>query len=116
MSTTHEPSTPQPDPSGPPAVSKFEYNLLRILRFLLGHMPADQAGTLISAKFSPPPPCLSRTCVRLVRDMLAKGLVVYLVRSGGWRNERYLRANHPVQGRVWERHTLDERKLVFSES
>lgn len=115
MSTTPEPTTPTPDPSGPPAVSKFEYNLLRILRFLLGHMPAEQASTLVFTKFTPPPPCLSRTCVRLVRDMLAKGLVIHLVRSGGWRHERFLRSNQPVLGRIWERQPVDARQLVFSE-
>lgn len=99
---------------GPPAVSKFEYNLLRILRFLLGHMPAEQARSLVFDKQTPPP-CLSRTCVRLVRDMLAKGLVIHLVRAGGWRNERFLRANEPVLGRIWERQPLDARKLEFSE-
>ncbi len=114
MSTHPEPPTPTLEQSGPPAVSPFEYNLLRILRFLLGHMPAEQASRLIADKPTAPP-CLSRTCVRLVRDMLAKGLVIHLVRSGGWRNERFLRKNEPVLGRVWERQPLDALKLVFSE-
>jgi hypothetical protein len=96
-------------------VSKFEYNLLRILRFVLGHMPAEQAGALIYARPDSTPPCLSRTCVRLVCDMLAKGLVLHLVRSGGWRDERFLRANEPVQGRVWERQPPAARQLTFSE-
>lgn len=112
MTTTAEPPTP---PSDPPAVSKFEYNLLRILRFLLGHTPAEQAAPLVYAKFSPAPPCLSRTCVRLVQDMLAKGLVIHLVRAGGWRRDRFLKENRPVEGRVWERVPLDVRRLEFGE-
>src|SRR5688500_5233010 len=111
MTTAAEPPTTPPESSGPPAVSKFEYNLLRILRFLLGHTPAEQAAPLVYAKFSPPPPCLSRTCVRLVQDMLSKGLVIHLVRAGGWRRERFLKENQPVEGRVWERVPLDVRRL-----
>jgi hypothetical protein len=112
MTTTAEPPT---QPPGPPAVSKFEYNLLRLLRFLLGHAPAEQAAPLVYTKISPAPPCLSRTCVRLVQDMLAKGLVVHLVRAGGWRRERFLKGNLPVEGRVWERVPLDDRRLEFGE-
>jgi len=115
MTTTHEPPTHPPDSSGPPAVSKFEYNLLRILRFLLGHMPAEQAAPLVYSRFSPRPPCLSRTCVRLVQDTLAKGLIVHLVRAGGWRRERFLSGNQPVDGRVWDRVPLDVRRLEFGE-
>ena len=66
MTTLTDPLLPAPEPAGPPAVSRFEYNLLRILRFLLGSMPADQAQTLVYAKFQPAPPCLTRTCVRLL--------------------------------------------------
>src|SRR5688500_4926468 len=115
MSTATEPPTHPPEPSGPPAVSRFEYNLLRLLRFLLGHTPAEQAATLVYAKFSPAPPCLTATCVRLAKDMLAKGLVIHLVRSGGWRRERFLKGNQPVEGRVWERVPLDVRRLEFGE-
>jgi hypothetical protein len=39
---------------------------------------------------------------------------LFLVREGGWRNDRFLRANSPTPGRVWERIPLDERSLVFS--
>ncbi|OWK38082.1 hypothetical protein [Fimbriiglobus ruber] len=114
MSITVELRPTPPDPPGPPAVSRFEYDLLRILRFLLGHMPAEQAKKAIETKYTAPPPCLSRTCVRLARDMMAKGLVLFLVRSGGWRRDRYLRGNQPVEGRVWDRLPLDERRLTFS--
>ena len=34
---------------GPRQVSKFEFNLLRILRFLVGHFPADQGLQLVRA-------------------------------------------------------------------
>lgn len=100
-------------PAEPVSVSRFEYNLVRLLRALIGHAPAEQTASLVYAKFSRPP-CLSRACVRLVEDSLAKGLVLYLVRAGGWRRERFIRNGGTATGRVWERLPLDERTLSFS--
>src|SRR5262249_2169259 len=102
------------EPIEPYSVSRFEYNLLRLLKFLLGQAPMDQSIPLIQNKFTRPP-CLSRTCVNLVEDTLSKGLTLYLVRSGGWRRERHLRGGKPIEGRVWERIPLEERVLTFSE-
>ena len=106
-------SNPSAPPSaGPPAVSRFEYNLLRILRVLVGHMPADQAINLVYAKL-PAPPCLSRVCVAIAQDTLAKASVLHLAKSGGWRRERFLVDRRPVEGRVWERLPLEARTLAF---
>lgn len=121
MSRLAEASSDKPDPtspssgssSSPPAVSRFEYNLLRLLRFLLGHAPTDQAVPLLNAKL-PAPPCLSPVCVKLVRETIAKGVVLHLVRAGGWRKQKFLRKNEPKDGRGWERTPLEERKLAFS--
>jgi hypothetical protein len=52
--------------------------------------------------------------VDLVEDTLAKACVLFLVRQGGWRDDKYLRANVPTPGRVWQRIPLDERSLSFS--
>lgn len=101
-----------PVASGPPAVNRFEYNLLRILRFLLGHMPAEQAMNLVYAK-AVAPPCLSAACLRIAEDTLAKACVLYLVKGGGWRSDRYLRNENAVVGRIWERVPLNERSLSF---
>ncbi len=106
---------PAPQESGPPAVSRFEYTLLRLLRFVLGAMPAEQATQLVNGEFTPAPPCLTRTCVRLAEDTLAKGVVLYLVRAGGWRQDRFLKNGEPVEGRAWERVDLPARALEFSE-
>ena len=106
--------TSAPEPAGPPAVSRFEYNLLRLLRFLVGHMPAEQVQTLVYQRVTPAPPCLSRVCVKLAADTLAKALVLSLTRSGGWRRDTFLRAGQPAGGRVWERVPLTERTLSFS--
>ncbi|MCS6866689.1 MAG: hypothetical protein NZS48_16675 [Gemmata sp.] len=107
------PPPPAPSPS-PRPVSKFEFNLLRITRFLLGHFPADQGLQLIRAAV-PQPPCLSRNAVELVKDTLAKAMVLFLVRAGGWRNETFLRGSAPVPGRVWQRIPLEERILQLSQ-
>jgi hypothetical protein len=60
------------------------------------------------------PECLSASAVDLVKDTLAKGCVLYLVRHGGWRNDKYLHSGSPTSGRVWDRIPLDERNLTFS--
>jgi hypothetical protein len=113
MTRTATPPTRPPEPGGPKQVSAFEFNLLRILRFFLGHFPTDQGIQLLRAPL-PRPPCLAATAVDLIKDSLAKACVLSLVRAGGWRDERYLRAGSPVAGRVWNRIPLDERVLEFS--
>jgi hypothetical protein len=94
-------------------VSKFEFNLLRILRFLVGHFPADQGLQLVRTAVARPE-CISGGAVDLVKDTLGKASVLFLTRSGGWRNDKFLRNNAPTQGRVWDRIPLDERTLQFS--
>ena len=113
MTRTAAPPTRPPEPDGPRQVSRFEFNLLRILRFMVGQFPADQGIQLVRAPIARPE-CLSRGAVELVQDTLAKACVLFLVRQGGWRNERYLRGNVPTPGRVWQRIPLDERSLTFS--
>lgn len=103
-----------PEPAGPPAVSRFEYNLLRLLRFSTGHMPVETALSLIEAK-AVAPPCLSAVCVRLAEQTLSTACVLYLVRSGGWRADTFLKGDKPAAGRAWERIPLSERTLEFSE-
>jgi hypothetical protein len=57
---------------------------------------------------------LSSGAVDLVEDHLAKGCILFLVRQGGWRNDKYLRDGTPTSGRIWERIPLEERSLFFS--
>jgi hypothetical protein len=105
--------TAPPEPEGPRQVTKFEFNLLRILRFLVGHFPADQGLQLVRTPVTRPE-CLSGGAVELVKDTLGKASVLFLTRAGGWRNDKYLRNNTPAPGRVWDRIPLDERALQFS--
>jgi hypothetical protein len=113
MTRSAAPPTRPPEPDGPRQVSKFEFNLLRILRSLVGHHPADQGLQLVRTAVARPE-CLSGGAVDLVKDTLSKASVLYLTRAGGWRNDKYLRNNAPTPGRVWARIPLEERALQFS--
>src|SRR5262245_5195931 len=97
------------------AVSRFEYNLLRILHFFLQRVPLEQVRLLIVNRSDKERPrCLSRTAVDLVQEALAKGTTELLARAGGWRRERFLRHDQPVLGRLWERAPPRELGLPFS--
>ncbi len=96
-------------------VSKFEHDLLVILRYVFGRAAPQQAQAILATK-QPAPKCLSRDCVELVKDTLAKGIVLYLVRAGGWRNEPFLAAGEPTGGRVWDRVPQPIRRPTFSRS
>jgi hypothetical protein len=99
--------------AAPRVVTAFEGRLLRILHAVLRHAPADQAVPLVLERV-PRPPSLSRPCVELVADSLAKGCMTFLARAGGWRRERFLRDGQPRDGRLWERWQPDELALRFS--
>lgn len=96
-------------------VSKFEHDLLVVLRHVFGRAAPHQAQAILTAK-QPAPKCLSLACVELVKDTLAKGIVLKLVRAGGWRNEPFLKDGEPTGGRVWDRVPLPMRRPVFSRS
>ena len=100
-------------PPPPTVVSRFEANLLRTLRFFLKQVPPEQGMRLVGEKLDRPP-CLSAGAVRLVRDSLAKGCVLYLVRAGAWKRDRFLRDGEPAFGRLWERTPIDRLTLEFS--
>ena len=113
MTRTGAPTTEPPEPAGPRQVTKFEFNLLRILRFLVGHFPADQGLQLVRTPLTRPE-CISDGAVSLVKDTLGKASILFLTRAGGWRNDKYLRNGQPAPGRVWDRIPIDERSLQFS--
>lgn len=94
-------------------VSRFEANLLRILRFFLKQVPAEQAMPLVGDRIDRPK-CLSAVAVDLVKDSLAKGSVLYLVRAGAWKRDRFLRNGEPKYGRLWDRSPVEELGLEFS--
>ena len=94
-------------------VTRFEFDMLRILRALFGVIPIDQVKSLIQNQRTPPT-CLNPNASALVKDTLAKGLILHLVRAGGWRDESFLHNDRPTSGRVWNRVPLAERTLTFS--
>jgi hypothetical protein len=94
-------------------VSRFEANLLRLLYYFLGREPVERASRLVENRLAPPP-CLSRTAVRLVQEALAKGCPERLARRGGWRVERHLRGEKVVPGRLWQRTAPADLGLKFS--
>ena len=100
------------EPADIRTVSRFEANLLRIARFILKQAPVEQAQRLIFDKIDRPN-CLSGDCLHLLRDSLEKGVILWLVRSGAWRKERYLRNGTPKFGRLWERTNPEELGLDF---
>src|SRR6478672_12767606 len=100
-------------PPPPTAVSRFEANLLRVLRFFLKQVPAEQALRLVHDRIDRPK-CLSADAVHLVRDSLAKGCVLYVARAGAWKRDRFLRDSSPRFGRLWERSPLERLTLSFS--
>src|SRR4051794_7844542 len=95
------------------SVSLFEANLLRLLRFFLGREPAELALPLVERRW-PVPPCLGKDALALVEETLARGCAVLLAQRGGWRRERFLRGDHVVEGRLWERTPPNELALRFS--
>jgi hypothetical protein len=94
-------------------VSPFEARLLRILYAVLKQAPAEQALPLVFERV-PRPTGLSRACVDLVAESLAKGCMTFLAESGGWRRERFLRDGQPREGRLWDRWSPAELGLSFS--
>lgn len=105
-------TTPSPTPL---TVSAYEFNLLRIARFLFGAISPEQVSKLVYEAYPGAPPCLGPNCIVLVKDTLSKGIIRTLVRGGGWRSDRFLKAGQPTEGRVWDRVPLDQRRLHFSE-
>lgn len=87
-------------------VSRFEARLLRLTEFFLGRANvASGAHLLFGAE--PEPSCLSRPAIEALQDRLAKGIVGWLVREGGWREEAYLRGGAASEGPVWRRTSPD---------
>ena len=100
--------------TAPLPVSAFEANLLRLVRFILGDLPAEQASSIVHQRVTAPRG-LSRNCVSLVQDTLKKGVIRFLVHSGGWRRDRFLHDGEPRAGWPWDRLPESKRRLAFSE-
>jgi hypothetical protein len=85
-------------------VSPSEYALLLLARAIVGSGQYASVEDLLRARRAMPP-LLSPSALHVLRDTLAKGAVLALVRRGGWRLQRHLHEGQGVEGRLWQRHT-----------
>lgn len=94
-------------------VSRFEARLLRLTEFFVGRTNlASGAHLLLGSEAEPP--CFSRAAIEALQDRLAKGIVGWLVREGGWRGEAYLRDGSASEGPVWHRTRPEALGLRFT--
>lgn len=86
--------------------------MLRCARAIVVRPNPDHARAFVKLKFEEPP-CLAADAVSLLTDTLSKGVTLLLAREG-WRHERFLRADQPRTGRLWQRTPPGELGLFFS--
>jgi len=86
------------------SVSPSEHALLTLARAIVGSGQYASVEELLRARRTVPPR-LSPSALHVLRDTLAKGVVLALVRRGGWRRQRHLHEGQGVEGRLWQRHT-----------
>lgn len=94
-------------------VAPFEAAMLRVLRYLFGIDTSGKARAALR-NAHPRPKCIHKDALRLVEDTLAKAAIRFLARSDGWRRERCLCSGSIREGRLWDRHSLEELRLAFS--
>ena len=94
--------------------SKFEHSLLLILNAVFDGTRLDEALPFLKETRSRPQ-FLSHDALDLVKDSLAKGCISFIVHHGGSRQEKYLCRGIPCRGRLWQRYSLDELQLDFSQ-
>ena len=70
--------------------------------------PSSSTSPVCTPPRTDRPKCLSADAVHLVLDSLSKGCVLYLVRAGGWKRDRFLRDGEPKFGRLWERSPVEK--------
>ena len=93
-------------------VAASEYELLSLTRALFdapsrspgGSQPSGVVSTLLR-KSRKLPDGIGPTARRLMEDTLGKGLILALIRRGGWRRADFMKDGGVSSGRLWERHT-----------
>jgi FtsH ternary system domain X6 len=101
--------------TAPIQLPRFEYQLVRLARFFVGQLPAEAVVATLGQRFAKPDG-ISGPCRKLIEQSLAKGSVLRLARTGGWRPDSFLRKGTPKTGRVWQRGALKERQLLFTKA
>lgn len=106
----------------PLVVTSYESKLLHNAQFLL--TPREDAPNSIIPGASSTfwyhhavlPRQLSTNAQTLLQQILAQGIVLYLTKvDGGW-SKSFLRQGVQIQGRLWERHPLEQRAFHFSDA
>ena len=105
--------TPSTEPPESRQVSRFEANLLRMLRFFFIRCRWNRLSNS-STKAWLAHRVVGERLVHLIRDTLSKGCVLYLARAGGWERLQFLCDGAPRFGRLWERIGVEELTLHFS--
>ncbi|MBC8290302.1 MAG: hypothetical protein H8E37_08295 [Planctomycetes bacterium] len=82
------------------------------MRAITGQDPRDQSLPVIQ-RDRERPRCLSRACVDLVQDTLARGVPLLLARQG-WHADRTICGESVVQGRLWQRAKSEQLALEYS--
>jgi hypothetical protein len=86
------------------SVSPSEHALLTLARAIVGSGQYASVEELLRTRRTVPAK-LGPSAIHVLRDLLAKGVVLSLIRRGGWRRQRHLHAGQGVEGRLWQRHT-----------
>lgn len=84
-------------------VSHSEHTLLTLARAVVGSGQYGPVEDLLCGSHSAPER-LSPGALHVLRDTLAKGTVLSLMRRGGWRRQRHLYGAQERAGRLWQRH------------
>jgi hypothetical protein len=84
-------------------VSPAEHSLLTLARTVVGSGRHGPVEDLLRERHAVPER-LGPNALRVLRDTLAKGVVLALVRRGGWRRQRHLHPGREASGRLWQRH------------
>ncbi|OJH42791.1 hypothetical protein [Cystobacter ferrugineus] len=85
------------------SVSPSEHALLSLARAIVDSGQYASVEDLLLTRREVPPK-LGPRALHVLRDLLAKGVVLALVRRGGWRRQRHLHDGQGVEGRLWQRH------------
>jgi hypothetical protein len=86
-------------------VAASEYDLLTVARGVVGQLGAEAVAPLLRGERRAPE-LLGPTSMGLLKELLARGVVLELCRRGGWRDVEHLRGGQVVSGRLWERGPL----------
>jgi hypothetical protein len=96
----------------PVPLPRFDYDVVQMLRHLLGLASSPAVMALLRGEQSHT--TITPQGLAVLQDTIAKRLIEGLIQAGGWRDDHCLIANEVHGGRIWQRHDINELKLSFS--